>query len=545
MAAPRPAVNGATTSVGLTTRLVTVQSVSPDGRTAYCVDRANTQVAVPMLIQPSKASLPAVGDTWLLTQNLGSWTFSAFVASSTGDFQRNTGAQGVHTGATAPTNPEPGELWVDSSNGNMLMVWNGITWQPLQLGATAIQSGSITTEQIAIDAAIAASQVNFTVSDIGGVTTTLSATAPASPSFNDLWYDAGNGYRLNQWSGTEWIPYQWGTGSIAARTITAELIAANTITASEIVAGIILAGVVNGTIITGATFVATGTSGEILCYSGTPTTGNLIMSFAASAGVDSYGNSFIKGLSVGVATSSSPQVQIIPSAGGPGSGGVVQFTLSPLSFFGNQPNIQGLSPASTGILEINGPSLSASSFTDYVQDVYSSFTGGGGTAAHKQTNYIDPSGNVVPYVDIGFFGTHFGACSQLAGVHPGTGTGNTNTAVQETWQSMSLINGWAGSGGLNGVRYQMTPLLNGGAVYIEGDIINAGGAGANSICGTLAPGYRPPVSRNISIIGWNNPQVNNSASAPWLYVDNGGNVQITGLQSGTKEVFFQAWIPMT
>lgn len=543
MNVPRPAVNGATTSVGLTTRLVTVQSISPDGKTAYCVDRANTQVAVPMLIQPSKASLPAVGDTWLLTQTLGSWTFTAFVGSSTGDFQRNTGAQGVHTGATAPDNPSNGELWVDSSNGNLLMVWNGITWQPLQLGAVAIQPGSITAEQIAIDAAIAASQVNFTVSDIGGVTTTLSATAPAKPSFNDLWYDAGNGYRLNQWSGTEWIPYQWGTGSIAARTITAELIAANTITASEIVAGIILAGVVNGTIITGATFVATGTSGEILCYSGTPTTGNLIMSFAAAAGTDSFGNSYIRGLSVGVATSSSPQVQLIPSAGGPGSPAVVQFTLSPQSFFNNQPNIQALSPSNMGILEINGPSLSQTGFRDWVQDVYNSW--GGTTPAHRQTNYIDTNGNVIPYVDIGCFGTHFGACSQLSGVHPGTGTGNVNTAVQETWQSMSLINGWAGIGGINGIRYQMTPLLGGGMVYIEGDIINAGGAPANSICGVLAAGYRPPVSRNVNIIGWNNPQSSNSASAPWLFVDASGNVQITGLESGTKEVFFQAWIPMT
>ena len=82
---------------------------------------------------------------------------------------------------------------------------------------------------------------------------------------------------------------------IAANTITASQVAANTLTATQIAAGTVIAGAVNGTIITGATFVATGTSGEFLAYSGTPAYGNLIMSFAAAAGSDSYSNSYSAG----------------------------------------------------------------------------------------------------------------------------------------------------------------------------------------------------------------------------------------------------------
>jgi hypothetical protein len=98
---------------------------------------------------------------------------------------------------------------------------------------------------------------------------------------------------------------------IAASTITAAKIAAGTITATQLSASIIVAGIVNGTIITGATFVSDGTSGEFLAYSGTPTSGNLIMSFAAAADTDAYGNGYNAGFWVYGASGSA--VGMIPS----------------------------------------------------------------------------------------------------------------------------------------------------------------------------------------------------------------------------------------
>ena len=313
MAAPRPAVNGATTSVGFTAKLVTIQSISPDGTMAVCVDRQNTQVNVPMLIQQSKGVLPAVGETWMVTQNLGMWTFSAIVAQSASQFHPANPGSGVYTQATAPGSPSVGELWVNTSISNMLTVWNGTAWLPVQFGATAIQTGSLTSDQLAEDANIAASQVNFTASDIGGVTTTISATQPPNPSFGDLWYDAGNGYQLKQWTGTIWTAYQWGTQAIQARSVTTQLLAAEAVTASEMAAGIIYGGIIDGTIVNAATFVGSTFEGTDFLlnaaggfwYSSTPGLGNLFVNITSQGGTDGLGNTYPAGIFIYGPTGSS------------------------------------------------------------------------------------------------------------------------------------------------------------------------------------------------------------------------------------------------
>lgn len=306
MAAPRQPVNAAGTSVGFTAKLVTVKAISPDGKTAVAVDRQNTQVNLPMMVQRSKGLLPAVGETWMATQELGSWTFAAIVAQSPSQFQAVTGSQGVFASGTVPGNPSIGELWVNSSLGNQISVWNGTTWELLQFGGTAIQPGSLTGAQLAAEANIAASQVNFTATDIGGITTTISATQPPHPSVGDLWYNAANGYQLNQWTGIQWTPFQWGTQSIAARAITAELVAANTITASQMAAGIIYAGIINGTIVEAATFIGSTFEGTDFILNGaggywyttTPGVGNLVVSITAQAGTDPEGNVTQGGLTI-------------------------------------------------------------------------------------------------------------------------------------------------------------------------------------------------------------------------------------------------------
>jgi hypothetical protein len=338
MNAPRQALNPATTSVGLAVKLVTVQAVSADGKTAVAVDRQNTQVSMPMMLQRSKGQLPAVGETWLASQDLGSWTFSAFVGQSASDFASDSSAAGVYTGAVAPENPQEGELWINSALGNSITTWDGTRWVPLQLGAPAIQQGSLTSAQLSEQAGIAASQVDFTASDIGGHTTTLSATAPADPSFGDLWYNAEQGYQLNQWTGSEWTPYQWGTQSIAAEAVTAELIAANTITAEQIAAGIVIAGVIDGTFVDAATFIGSvfegtdfviNTDGAFF-YSGTPASGNLIASITNAQVTDTFGNVAPAGVSAmngGITVSlSSGALLLTPITTGYAPGSVTSFT---------------------------------------------------------------------------------------------------------------------------------------------------------------------------------------------------------------------------
>ncbi len=400
MADPRQSLNPTTHSVGFTARLVTVRSVSADGKSATCVDRQNTQVTVPMLVQRSKGPLPAPGETWLLTQDLGTWLFAAIVATSEGQFisgssdsggTRTTvsatppaspatgdiwvnGASGnavfwwsgtnwisaqfgtqaiadkaitrakiaggaittaeldpaagitasqvafsvteiggvrIFTGTSQPPNPAQGDLWINPDQGNALYFWDNGKWTGLLLGAGAIAPGSLTSFQISPSAGIANGQVDFTARDIGGITTSVTSVQPANPATGDLWFDGNASYALKQWDGTSWNLFQFGTNAISAGSVTAALIAANTITAAQIAAGtitatqiaagtitasklvtgIVVAGIVDATTITGAQFVATGTAGEILVYSGTPALGNLVASVNAQPGfVDSFGN---------------------------------------------------------------------------------------------------------------------------------------------------------------------------------------------------------------------------------------------------------------
>lgn len=285
MPGARPAVNSATLSVGFTTKLVTVRSVSADGKTAVCTDRQNTQVSVPMLVQRSKGLLPAVGETWLVTRDLGQWTFAAFVAQSPGQFQAPSSSSGVYTGATAPSDPSVGELWVNEALDNMLAVWNGTSWTPVQFGAVAIQPSSITPAQLAR---------SVTARALNGITTTIAAEPPASPKAGDLWIDDASGNRLSRYSGAGWVPLTWDADSVlSASTVTSDLLAAG-----AVVAGKVAAGAIDGMTITGAQVVADGTAGQLLIYAGPPGPGNLIGSWSGTPYVDDYGNSVPAGLSV-------------------------------------------------------------------------------------------------------------------------------------------------------------------------------------------------------------------------------------------------------
>lgn len=91
--------------------------------------------------------------------------------------------------------------------------------------------------------------------------------------------------------------------AIAAGTITASNIAASTITATQLAAGIIYAGIINGTTVNAATFTGSTFDGTdfilntagMFFYSGTPGSGNLVLSAARTSGSDGFGNSYYAG----------------------------------------------------------------------------------------------------------------------------------------------------------------------------------------------------------------------------------------------------------
>jgi hypothetical protein len=217
--------------------------------------------------------------------------------------------------------PVPGTVWINPAQGNAVMVWNGSTWTAAQFGAPAIAPGSLTATQIAANAGITAQQVAFSVTDIGGTVITFAATPPASPGAGDLWYDSGHGYRLSQWTGSAWVPYQFGTQAIAARSVTAELIAADTITAAQIAAGtitgneiiagvslsapVIAGGLISAAVFQGTNWVASA-AGQFF-YSGSPAPGALRASIAPGNGTDPYGNPYLAGVVAYFYSGTTPQ----------------------------------------------------------------------------------------------------------------------------------------------------------------------------------------------------------------------------------------------
>lgn len=363
MAAPRESLNKATHSVGFHAKFVTVTAITADNLWAITTDRQFIETRVPLLVQRSKGPLPEVGDTWLIDQAMGSWTFAAFVGKSTADFAGKTAAMDVadliYVQSTPPSSPRPGDMWMNSARGNELSqwqgsgwtalqlgtaaianksitaakladktvtaqqisdaagitssqvaftihdlggtkvfagtsqpsgmqpgdiwlnpaagnamaTWDGALWHSLQFGALAIAPSSITAAQISGSAGIGPNQINFTARDIGGITTSISAAQPANPKIGDLWYDATNGYVLDQWNGTAWVPFQYGTNAIQAGSITAALIAANTITAAQIAAGTITAAQIAAGTITASLFAATGTNDYNAYFAGGDATG--------------------------------------------------------------------------------------------------------------------------------------------------------------------------------------------------------------------------------------------------------------------------------
>jgi hypothetical protein len=468
----------------------------------------------------------------------------------------STAANCLMTGSPAPFQVTPGEpyamtAWVYNPSGSAVTVaagfnWSGGTstvscaptaWTPVTVVGTC-PGGVTTADQVVgpvasgvtvyVTGAVAAGQVPGQLLAAGSVAANQIAANTITAG-----QIAANTITASQIAANTITAAQ-----IAAATITATQIAANTITAAKLAAGIVVAGIVNATTITGATFVATGTAGEFLTYSGTPGSGNLIMTVSAAATTDAFGNTVPKGLTVGV--TGSPQIALVPSAGGPGSAAELQFPIFPLSFFLSPPNIAASSPSSTGQLDVSGPALAATGFTDSVQTIYYSFQGGGSTPAHADHRYIDTSNLAWNMLTVGCYGTTQ-AASRIDGVHPGTGTSNSNPAVAEVWQFPTLINGWGGGGfGINTLRYRLLP-MGAGWIEIEADIINASATGT-STCAVLGSGYIPSQDHNrpASWGQFSNPAPN----APWLFVDVAGNITVVGLQLSNIEVFFHVLIPM-
>lgn len=299
--------------------------------------------------------------------------------------------------------------------------------------------------------------------------------------------------------------------------------------------------VLSGGTVTGPDYIIN--SAGIFWYSGTPAAGNLIGYWAltSAAGSDQFGNAYSPGLFVGN-PATGPQVALVPGSGS----AALKFPVFPASFFSEVANITAENASSAGQLFISGAALSQAGFTDWVQLGLWSFEGT--TPAHLDFSYVDANAAAHVYESVSYFGVMLYAVKSLYGVHPGTGTGNTVPAVQESWQTPALLNNWAAGGPVTGgIRYRMLP-FGAGVIEIEGDIFNSviGVPSAISVAAVFAAPYITALNgktRNIDA-GYNQSAVNNSASAPWVFIDNAGNINVVSYELGNKEMFFHGFIPL-
>ena len=111
--------------------------------------------------------------------------------------------------ATSPTSPQTGQLWYDSSAGQ-LKLNKGSSGTPNWVtasgaAASATQPTGASAGDLWFDTANKILYVyDGTAFEQIGDETFSSSTAPANPAIGDLWFDTGNG-QLKAWNGTTWL----------------------------------------------------------------------------------------------------------------------------------------------------------------------------------------------------------------------------------------------------------------------------------------------------------------------------------------------------
>lgn len=182
-----------------------------------------------------------VGDLWFDTANqnkLSRWSGTAWVAvadtriaaavtaasdaaTAAGNAQSTANSKIVtfYTG-TAPssTGRTVGDLWVDTSNGNLLKRWSGSAWVDARDTTIATAQTAATNARNVADQALANAATADAKAD-GKVKTYFQDTAPTgllAVDVGDLWFQTNAGNKMSRWSGTAWVASPLGSAAITA-----------------------------------------------------------------------------------------------------------------------------------------------------------------------------------------------------------------------------------------------------------------------------------------------------------------------------------------
>lgn len=249
--------------------------------------------------------------------------------------------------------------------------------------------------------------------------------------------------------------------------------------------GTITGSAITGGSITGTKFIAEGSNGLLLGYSGVPAAGNLVFAVSPISGSDAFGNSWGMGLSI----FGSGGYIVIGETGG-----------SPIIFFGsgraqihNSSAIQVFTTGSGNSgyeqIQILGPQDSTQK--DIVLSTWLSSSTDGTTIPEIQDYYTDASGGLHQYRTLSYAGNV--SIGPNTGVKPGTGTSRVNTAVAETWHVATLGTGFTTGGSDQVPRYRYEGIA-GGICRLDGTVYTSAAVVSGASMFVVPIGY-PPITR--------------------------------------------------
>jgi phage minor structural protein len=232
-------------------------------------------------------SNPQVGDLWLDTSTtpnvLKRWDGSAWVKATPTAANEVGAEKQITKSATAPSNPQVGDLWLDTSvTPNVLKRWTGTAW--VKATPTTASEVGAETPQGAQEKANAAEQNARNYADQRATEAEQNArsytdqvaerkiargtTPPASPRLNDVWIDTSTAPPVWKfWNGTSWEKMTRTNFAELYGQITGQQIAPNAIEPTHIAwldASLITAGTMLADRIRGGTLELGGTSNGVL-----------------------------------------------------------------------------------------------------------------------------------------------------------------------------------------------------------------------------------------------------------------------------------------
>jgi hypothetical protein len=347
------------------------------------------------------------------------------------------------------------------------------------------------------------------------------ATAPTQPPTipaNSLWFAPGN--TISVWNGTAWVPQQF---------------------VNIIAAGTVVAGIVDGTIVKAGEFVAQGTTGEFLAYTGTAALGNLLASISGAAGTDALGNAYKQGIAVYKGGNPAVLNLIVDPTQNVPAVNLITGVVSEAQFgsvYAITSNAGGVNESVT--LWVKGPASTFDNIAEAITFIGSAKDGSVGSAANLMSgglsiaywqnnglHLIQPLWGNAGVLNIG---------DNLL-MEPGKGI----IGRDPTWVTVGMASGWTNRGGNYPTFQVMRASVAPGICWIRGNIQTSNSITNGSTIASFGAAYTPLLVQSIPIWVAGGTAVFNDTAH--IEVTVGGAVNLWGIgTAGTVQIGFSGVI---